>query len=285
MKNRVFKNLMVEDAPRRLWMFLSVSILLHAVFLQILVNLPVHPPAERRIIQPESAPGDARFFNRDETPESPGNREATDPRDRESDGRLVSRPSSAETADRPAAATAADPPLGGEIRVAAVRGTGLQGRITTSRGQTVPGARVRILHTGTGVRHDAVSDPGGRFRLPGLLAGTYHVEIFSLGSQPAARREVTLPRGGSLFMDITLVPFHPRGGSTPAHGATENPDHTPLAAFDQSLAVFWERMKGWLGFGPSLKIHIGLQQTAGAMRRILSGCRFLLAGLENLVSN
>ena len=76
---------------------------------------------------------------------------------------------------------------------AAQAGTGtLTGRIIDAQGASIPGALVTATEEATGAVRTATSDVDGGFRLPGLPAGRYSVEVTLSGFAPLKVTEVPL---------------------------------------------------------------------------------------------
>jgi hypothetical protein len=76
---------------------------------------------------------------------------------------------------------------------AAQAGTGtLTGRITDTQGASIPGALVTATEEATGAVRTATSEVDGGFRLPGLPAGRYTVDVTLDGFAPLKVTEVPL---------------------------------------------------------------------------------------------
>ena len=72
-------------------------------------------------------------------------------------------------------------------------GTGtLTGRIIDTLGASIPGALVTVTEEATGAVRTATSEVDGGFRLPGLPAGRYTVDVTLSGFAPLKVTEVPL---------------------------------------------------------------------------------------------
>src|SRR5882672_3377373 len=62
----------------------------------------------------------------------------------------------------------------------------ITGTVLDPSGAAVPGARLRVINTGTGVVREATSDSNGNFTVVSLIPGTYNAEA----SAPSFQRQV-----------------------------------------------------------------------------------------------
>ena len=68
----------------------------------------------------------------------------------------------------------------------AVSTASVSGRVVDQLGEVVPGATVVARHVETNVSRDAITDAGGRFRLPYLRIGRYEIVARLAGSRTPA---------------------------------------------------------------------------------------------------
>jgi iron complex outermembrane receptor protein len=80
----------------------------------------------------------------------------------------------------------------------------ISGRILDPQGTGVPGAVVTIYLRGTSQRVGATSDERGGFRFERLAPAEYLLEARAAGFAPAPARAVSLERGASAAVDVTL---------------------------------------------------------------------------------
>ncbi len=82
----------------------------------------------------------------------------------------------------------------------------LTGRVTSSDGARPIGGAAITVSSGAGVEIARVTSGGdGRYRVPGLGAGTYRVNVAAIGHQPRAFPSVQV-QGGAATLDATLEP-------------------------------------------------------------------------------
>ena len=79
----------------------------------------------------------------------------------------------------------------------------LRGTVVDSTGSSLPGVTVSIVHTGTGVARDVVTDVQGVFRAPALQPGPYSVDS-SLSGFGTDSRRLVLTVGQIADLRITL---------------------------------------------------------------------------------
>ncbi|MCC6537293.1 MAG: TonB-dependent receptor [Bryobacterales bacterium] len=80
----------------------------------------------------------------------------------------------------------------------------LVGTISDPSGAGVPGAKVVITETATGLRYEAATSQGGEYVRPALKPGTYHVEIEATGFKKSVRRGIVLTTGDRTGVDFTM---------------------------------------------------------------------------------
>ncbi len=77
------------------------------------------------------------------------------------------------------------------------------GRVVDTQGASVPGAMVVAHHLDTGVKAEATTDDGGRYRFPYLRVGPYEISASMIGFAAATRR-LTLTLGAAFDLPFTL---------------------------------------------------------------------------------
>jgi iron complex outermembrane receptor protein len=80
----------------------------------------------------------------------------------------------------------------------------IQGSITDSRGQAVVGASVAVTSVSQGVSRSASTDNDGKFKLSGLRAGTYTIQVTASGFASVSDRSVTLSPGSAESVSFAL---------------------------------------------------------------------------------
>lgn len=79
------------------------------------------------------------------------------------------------------------------------------GRVTDPSGSSVPGARITVTNTQTGVSVKATTGTEGTYSVPGLLAGTYDVTIEQEGLQSFQAKGITLLSSATARVDAELA--------------------------------------------------------------------------------
>ena len=87
----------------------------------------------------------------------------------------------------------------------AVNGT-LLGTINDSSGAAVPGAKVVITETNTGVSRTATTNQSGNYTFPDLPPGTYTVSVEQPGFKKTSRAGVDVLVNSAVRVDLTLQP-------------------------------------------------------------------------------
>lgn len=80
----------------------------------------------------------------------------------------------------------------------------ISGRVTDATGAVVPGAKVTITNTNTGVPLPAVTNAEGVFTVSYLIPGPYEVRVEAAGFKTALRDRITLQVSDRLTLDIPL---------------------------------------------------------------------------------
>ena len=88
---------------------------------------------------------------------------------------------------------------------AQVTTSSLNGQVTDSKGETLPGAAVVAVHTPSGTQYHAIVNAEGRYFINGMRAGgPYTVEVSCLGYQTVTFTDVTLQLGEPAQLDAYL---------------------------------------------------------------------------------
>ena len=88
---------------------------------------------------------------------------------------------------------------------AQVTTSSLNGRITDTSGDPIPGATVVAVHTPSGSQYYSVSNEEGRYFINGMRAGgPYTVEISILGYQTVSYTDITLQLAESYTLSAKL---------------------------------------------------------------------------------
>jgi len=81
----------------------------------------------------------------------------------------------------------------------------ITGIITDSTGAVIPGARITLVNTGTGMRYEAESNESGNYAFSNLPIGTYQITVQKTGFSTAARGGITLVVSQIARLDFTLA--------------------------------------------------------------------------------
>ena len=92
------------------------------------------------------------------------------------------------------------PPAAAQNTVPAISGT-----VRDGSGGAIPGAAVRIVNDATTAAIDLFTDEQGRYRVEGLAAGAYRLEVTLDGFEPVVRR-VVVDSGPAPVADVILTP-------------------------------------------------------------------------------
>ncbi|MGH9438909.1 MAG: carboxypeptidase regulatory-like domain-containing protein, partial [Terriglobia bacterium] len=87
---------------------------------------------------------------------------------------------------------------------AQVTGATLSGSVTDVSGAVIPGARVSIKNTATGVIRNVTANSAGFYNAPNLLPGTYQVTGSASGFNTVVRTGITLTVGAEQVLNLTL---------------------------------------------------------------------------------
>src|SRR5437016_9336002 len=80
----------------------------------------------------------------------------------------------------------------------------LFGTITDSQGAVVPGARVTVTNTATGLSRNTVTDSSGGFSFPLLPVGSYNLTVEQTGFRKYERRNILLQANENVGVDAAL---------------------------------------------------------------------------------
>jgi hypothetical protein len=70
---------------------------------------------------------------------------------------------------------------------------------------SVPGARVRVLNTGTGVAREVATDERGNFSVVSLIPGAYSVEVTAPSFQKQTQENLKLDVSGTINLTFHLT--------------------------------------------------------------------------------
>ena len=93
----------------------------------------------------------------------------------------------------------AEPNSSGQVATATILGT-----VTDASGAAIPGGKIDVKNTGTGVTQSAISNELGRYTVPDLQIGEYEVQAGLAGFQTVLRKGITLTVGSRIVVDFAL---------------------------------------------------------------------------------
>ncbi|GAP43177.1 protein containing carboxypeptidase regulatory-like domain [Lentimicrobium saccharophilum] len=86
--------------------------------------------------------------------------------------------------------------LSGTIALGQVTTSSMSGKVSSSSGETLPGATVIATHTPSGTNYGTISNAEGRFNLNGMrVGGPYTVEVTFIGYGAFTQSNITLSLG------------------------------------------------------------------------------------------
>jgi hypothetical protein len=89
---------------------------------------------------------------------------------------------------------------------AQIAGTGnIQGTVTDPSGAVIPNAKVTLVNTATGVKHQSASSGGGVFSFPNLPIGTYNLSVSAPGFKTYNRSGIVLEVGSNIGVNVTMT--------------------------------------------------------------------------------
>ncbi len=91
------------------------------------------------------------------------------------------------------------------IAVGQVTTSGMNGKVTDTKGETLPGATVVAVHVPSGTQYGTTSNNDGWFNLPGMRAGgPYSVEVSFVGFSKETYSDITLFLGQTFVLNAVL---------------------------------------------------------------------------------
>lgn len=91
------------------------------------------------------------------------------------------------------------------VAMAQVTTSGMNGKITGSNGESLPGATVVAVHQPSGTQYGTITNTEGRFNLPGMRAGgPYLVEVSYVGFSKESFSDITLFLGQTFELNAVL---------------------------------------------------------------------------------
>ncbi|HOP12463.1 MAG TPA: carboxypeptidase regulatory-like domain-containing protein, partial [Lentimicrobium sp.] len=95
--------------------------------------------------------------------------------------------------------------LSGTIALGQVTTSSMSGKVSSSTGETLPGATVIATHTPSGTNYGTISNAEGRFNLNGMrVGGPYTVEVTFIGYGSFTKSNITLSLGENYQMNVVL---------------------------------------------------------------------------------
>jgi Cna protein B-type domain. len=79
------------------------------------------------------------------------------------------------------------------------------GSVTDATGASVPGARITVTNTGTGISVNTITGSEGTYAVPGLLAGNYEVTVEKAGLQTYQAKGIALLSSQTARIDAALA--------------------------------------------------------------------------------
>src|SRR5438552_2890753 len=83
--------------------------------------------------------------------------------------------------------------------------TSLTGTVTDPSGSVVPGAKIIVVSSGTGLRRETMTGESGAYQIPSLAIGSYTVTISKEGFHAAEYKDVELEVGQTRTLDSRLA--------------------------------------------------------------------------------
>jgi hypothetical protein len=80
----------------------------------------------------------------------------------------------------------------------------IEGVVVDAQGGVLPGADVTATHVDSGFRVERLADAAGRFFLPALPGGRYHVAAALHGFKTTTQRDIVVAAGQRLHLSLTL---------------------------------------------------------------------------------
>src|SRR6266852_6032735 len=89
---------------------------------------------------------------------------------------------------------------------AQVAGGTIRGTVADTSGGVLPGARVLILNTATGISSDLTTNGTGSYGAPNLLPGPYELTASLSSFSTSVRKGIVVTVGSDLTIDLKLAP-------------------------------------------------------------------------------
>jgi len=95
--------------------------------------------------------------------------------------------------------------MGTAIAVGQVTTSGMNGRVTNTNKESLPGATVVAIHQPSGTQYGTITNAEGSFNLPGMRSGgPYVVEVSYVGYSKETYSDITLFLGQTFVLNATL---------------------------------------------------------------------------------
>src|SRR5229473_1203125 len=119
-------------------------------------------------------------------------------------------------------------------------GGSIEGRVTDPKGAVVSGAAVTVTDPATNQTRSAVTNDQGRYKIEGLIAGTYTVTISAKGFANARREDVKVDEGATATFDakLEIAPLEASVASAPSAKANADPSYQMLRQFGKGAQDF-----------------------------------------------
>ena len=83
--------------------------------------------------------------------------------------------------------------------------SGMNGKVTNSNGETLPGATVIAVHIPTGSQFGGITDTEGYFRLPNMqVGGPYKISVSFVGYEAFEKSDIYLNLGQTFKLNVIL---------------------------------------------------------------------------------
>ena len=83
-------------------------------------------------------------------------------------------------------------------------GGSIEGKVTDPKGAGVVGARITLTNKASKQTSTTLSDAQGRYKIEGLVAGSYSVTVSAKGFKDGTRDEVAVKDDGTISLDFKL---------------------------------------------------------------------------------
>jgi trimeric autotransporter adhesin len=164
----------------------------------------------------------------------------------------------------------------------------LSGEVKTAEQLPVPGATLRVTDLDTGQAWVSWTDESGKFELPSLPEGHYHVEVSQLGFGSLAQ-DLQLPSSGTVILTLHVVTVAELSATTTAGSVASKPKGTgqPQAgnSGQDNPNVNSQSSLGRRGQAPPPGVMNALRQGMGGFQQTDLTGQGGEAGTENSVAN